>query len=539
MTKFGDNKVTGGSDNSKHRAGNESDNIRNMSIKDMIERRVREYPEGILMKADGIEYAWRDIDRGASVIAGELYALGAGSGSHVALCGANSVNWILTFFAIQKIGAVAVVLNPQFTSEEITALSMAGDFTHFCLGNASVRDRQQFLAQITDPEKSRIREVLDVGDEIDFLKRPLAVYPDVRPASDHACLIIFTSGSTGTPKGVMLSPSYLFSSSDYCVRKLKMTVDDRICAILPFFHIFGLTAVLLSCVICGSLLVLPCSLKPDKLISVLKNEKCTILHSVPTVLIRLVNSPGFSEELVSGIRASYISGSPVSEAQLKILMRRFPNNHFLRRYGLTEMTPVSSTDLEDDTDHILYTVGKPVDGADVRIKDMETDNFCPAGIQGEIVVKGNFKMSGYYKQPTDKQPFDRDGFLQTGDLGFLDEEGYLHYTGRAKEIIIRGGENIMPNEVASAISMYENVVDVKVIGVPDEIYGEIVTAAVVLKEGVSFDGKEIRDFLMTKLARYKIPAYFFIYEKLPSLANGKIDTLSLKKEIINRLKNIG
>lgn len=515
------------------------DNIINMSIKDMIERRVRECPDGILMKADGTEYSWRDIDRGASVIAGELYALGARPGSHVALCGTNSVNWILTFFAIQKIGAVAVVLNPQFTSEEITALSMAGDFTHFCLGNTSVRDQKQFLSQITDPEKSRIRAVLDVGDEVDFLKRPLAVCPDVRPAPDHACLIIFTSGSTGTPKGVMLSPSYLFSSSDYCVRKLKMTADDRVCAILPFFHIFGLTAVLLSCVICGSLLVLPSSLKTDEIMSVLKNEKCTILHSVPTVLIRLVNSPVFSKELVSGIRASYISGSPVSEAQLNILMRRFPNCRFMRRYGLTEMTPVSSTDLEDDTDHILCTVGKPVDGTDVRIKDIKTGDFCPADIQGEIVVKGSFMMSGYYKQPIDKQPFDRDGFLHTGDLGFLDKEGYLHYTGRAKEIIIRGGENIMPNEVAFAISKYENVVDVKVIGVPDEIYGEIVTAAVVLKEGVSFDGKEMRNFLMTKLARYKIPAYFFIYEKLPTLANGKIDAVSLKKEIINRLKNIG
>ncbi len=516
-----------------------TDNTLNMSIKEMIGYRVRECPEGILMKAHGTEYTWRDVDRGASVIAGELYAIGVRKGSHVALCGANSVNWIFTFFAIQKIGAVCVMLNPQLTPGEIMALSKVGDFTHFCLGNTLVRDRKQFLTQITDPEKSEIREVLDVGDEIDFLKRPLAVFPDVCTSSDDACIIIFTSGSTGTPKGVMLSPFYLFSSSEYCVRKLKMTVDDRVCAILPFFHIFGLTAVLLSCVICGSLLILPRSVKPDELMSVLKNEKCTILHSVPTVLVRLVNSPGFSGELASCIRVSYISGAPVSEAQFKMLMGRFPNTHFMRRYGLTEMTPVSSTDPEDDIDHILRTVGKPIDGADVRIKDMETGNYCPAGIIGEIVVKAGFMMSGYYKQPADKQPFDKEGFLQTGDLGFLDEEGYLHYTGRAKEVIIRGGEKIMPNEVAFAISTYENVVDVKVIGVPDEIYGEIVAAAVVLKDGVSFDGKEMRDFLMTKLARYKVPAYFFIYEKLPSLANGKVDAVSLKKEIIERLANIG
>ena len=222
-----------------------------------------------------------------------------------------------------------------------------------------------------------------------------------------------------------------------------------------------------------------------------------------------------------------------------MLMSKFPNNHFMRRYGLTENTPVSSTRLGDDIEHILGTVGKPIEGTDVRIQDTETGIFCSAGIQGEIVVKGSFLMSGYYKQPVNKLPFDEDGFLHTGDMGFLDEEGYLHFTGRIKEVIIRGGEKIMPNEVASVISMHENIVDVKVIGAPDEIYGEIVTAAVVLKEGVVFDGKEMRDFLMTKLAKYKIPTYFFIYEKLPSLANGKVDAVSLKKEIIDRMSNVG
>ena len=531
--------MTGFSDPFKNRVRNETDKSRNVSIRDMIEQRVHECPEGIFVKSDGIEYTWRDIDRGSSVIAGELYALGAGAGSHVALCGANSVNWILTFFAIQKIGAVAVLLNSQLTSEEITVFSKRGDITHFCLGNTPIRNRKQFSKEILDPERSQIKAVLDVGDEIDFLKKPVTEFPDVVPMSDDICVIIFTSGSTATPKGVQLSAFCLLNSSDFCVKNLKMTVDDRVCAILPFFHIFGLTAVLLSCVISGSLIILPRSVKPDDLMRVLKHEKCTILHTVPTVFIRLVNAPGFTIRLVSGIRASYMSGAPMSEAQLKMLMDKFPNNHFMKRYGLTEMTPVTSTDLEDDINHILYTVGKPTDGTDMRIKDMETGRFCPAGIQGEIVVKGAFLMSGYYKQPADKQPFDEDGFLHTGDLGFLDEEGYLHFTGRAKDIIIRGGENIMPNEVASAISMHENVVDVKVIGVPDEIYGEIVTAAVVLKDGVIFDGKEMRDFLMTKLAKYKIPTYFFIYEKLPSLANGKIDAVSLKKEIISRLGNIG
>lgn len=539
MTQFAKNESTGFSADLKYGGWSENYNIRNMTIKAMIECRVRECPERVFMKSGGTEYEWRDIDRGSSAIAGELYALGVRSGTHVALCGSNSVNWILTFFAIQKIGAVAVLLHPHLTPEEIYHLAKIGDFDHFCLGNTSVRDRKQFLAQIIDPEKSQIKTVLDIGDEVNFLKRPVTVCPDVRTVSEDICAIIFTSGSTGTPKGVLLSAFYLLNSSDYCVQNLKMNADDRMCAILPFFHIFGLTAVLLSSIICGSLLILPRGVRPDELMRVLKNEKCTILHSVPTVLIRLVNAPGFSTDIISSIRASYLSGAPLSEIQLRMLMSKFPNNHFMRRYGLTENTPVSSTRLGDDIEHILGTVGKPIEGTDVRIQDTETGIFCSAGIQGEIVVKGSFLMSGYYKQPVNKLPFDEDGFLHTGDMGFLDEEGYLHFTGRIKEVIIRGGEKIMPNEVASVISMHEKIVDVKVIGAPDEIYGEIVTAAVVLKEGVVFDGKEMRDFLMTKLAKYKIPTYFFIYEKLPSLANGKVDAVSLKKEIIDRMSNVG
>lgn len=514
-------------------------NLWNISIKDMLERMVCQYPDRIVVKAEGGEYTWRDIDRGSSVIAGELFALGVRSGSHVALCGSNSVNWILTFFAIQRIGAVAVLLNPQLSPEEITGFSKLGDITHFCLGKTPFRDRKHFSKQVLDQEGSQITAILDVGDEHDFLKDPVTSYPDVDVTQDDPCVIIFTSGSTATPKCVQLSSFYLLNSSNYCVHNLNMTTDDKECAILPLYHIFGLTAVLFPCLICGSLMILPHSTKPGDLMHLLKDEQCTILHAVPTFLIRLVNAPGFSPQYVSSIRVSYMSGAPISKAQLKILMDRFPNNHFIRRYGLTEMAPISLLDPKDDIDHVLNTVGKPVEGTTVRIIDMETGSICQVGVQGEIVAKGRFHMSGYYKQPQDKQPFDEDGFLHTGDLGFLDEEGYLHFTGRVKDIIIRGGENIMPNEVASAISLHDNIVDVKVLGVPDEIYGEIVAAAVVLKEEVSFDGKEMRDYLMTKLARYKIPAYFFIYEELPTLANGKIDALSLKQEIISRLSNIG
>ena len=347
--------------------------------------------------------------------------------------------------------------------------------------------------------------------------------------------MIFTSGSTGTPKVVLLSAYNLLNSANYCVANLLMNADDKMCAILPFFHIFGLTAALLASAISSSSMILPQSVKPDELLKVIDSERCTILHSVPTVLLRLVNAPGFSSKLVSSLRASYLSGAPVSSSQLAMLMEKFPNNHFMRRYGLSEMTPATATNYNDSMEHILNTVGKIVEGTEIMIADIGTGKKCSEGVTGEVLLKGVNMMCGYYKLPVEKQPFDAEGFLHTGDLGFLDEDCYLHFAGRAKELIIRGGENIMPDEVASAISAHESVAEVKVIGVPDEVYGEIVTAAVVMKNGCVFDETAMRDFLMTRLAKFKIPSKFFLYDKLPTLPNNKIDAVSLKKEIISKL----
>ena len=394
------------------------------------------------------------------------------------------------------------------------------------------------LSELTDPDKSMIRDVFDFRDNLNFFNmssqsKHLPAAEIVMP--DDICLMIFTSGSTGKPKGVLLSAYNLLASANYCVENLYMNENDIICAILPFFHIFGLTAVLLASIITDSLIVLPEKLNADELLNVIKSEKCTILHSVPTVLLKIINTPSFSRDSVSSLRASYLSGAPVSEAQLKMLMDMFPNNHFVRRYGLSEMTPVTCTQYDDNIEHVTKTVGKPNKNMIVKIQNPETGKDCPSGATGEIIVQGRSLMCSYYKLPLEDQPLDKDGFLHTGDLGFLDNDGYIHFVGRIKEIIIRGGENIMPNEVAAAISAHESVSDVKVLGIPDKIYGEVVAAAIVLKEGFSFNKENLLQFLSTRIARYKTPSYFFIYDSFPTLANGKIDGVSLKKQLIEKV----
>lgn len=531
-------KTTGFSELLNYTLAQPNRNIFEMSFRDLLNQKILNDTDKVIIKSSGIQFTWRDIDKGISNIASKLYALGVNKGTHVAICGTNSVNWILTFFAIQKLGAIAVLVNPRLTISEIVTLSNIGDITHFCYGNMSAIINENSLSELTNPNKSMIQEVFDFSDNLDFfnMKSQSKHLQTTEPVmSDDICVMIFTSGSTGKPKGVLLSAYNLLISANYCVENLHMNENDIICAILPLFHIFGLTAVLFASLITGSLIILPESLKADELLNIIKSEKCTILHSVPTVLLKIVNSPSFSKDIVSSLRASYLSGAPVSEAQLKMLMDMFPNNHFVRRYGLSEMTPVTCTQYDDNIEHVTKTVGKPIKNMIVKIQNPETHEDCLVNVTGEIIVQGNNLMCSYYKLPLEDQPLDKDGFLHTGDLGFFDNDGYIHFIGRIKEIIIRGGENIMPNEVASAISAHESVADVKVVGIPDKIYGEVVAAAIVLKEGFSFDKENLLQFLSTRLAKYKTPTYFFIYDKLPTLANGKIDGITLKKQLIEKI----
>ena len=218
------------------------------------------------------------------------------------------------------------------------------------------------------------------------------------------------------------------------------------------------------------------------------------------------------------------------------LQQRFPDMSFFIVYGLSEMSPVSFTRKNDTIEHISKTVGSPIDLIKVKIQNVETLEECPLGQVGEILIQGEFLMSGYYKTPIEKQDFDTEGWFHTGDLGFLDEENYIHFAGRKKELIIRGGENIFPGEIAEAASAYDGVTGVQIIGLPDDYYGEIVGCALVLKPGAEFDETRFRDYMKARLAPHKIPAHVVTYPAFPLLANGKVDALSLKKDLIERTK---
>ena len=507
-------------------------NSQDISFKELLHRKVAGDQSHIIL-SDGMgSYTWEEVEKATQIIASDLAAQGVKKGTHVGICGANSMNWVLTFFAVQKLGAIAVLMNYNLGIQEINALGRIADVTHLCFGEIpailKAESPKAFLGQIIMGD-SPITSVYNMTRGINFKDR-FGEYDAIADSfredydSDAACVMIFTSGSTGLPKAALLSAYNIMGAALMCREIGHYSKEDVSCVVLPLFHIFGLIVALMGPFVTDAKLVFPSAFKAGHIMDLIAKEGCTLLHAVPTIMLGLANAPEFDPAKLQTLRASIMAGAPCTEAQFRFLQAKFPQVMFFSAYGMSEMAPITVTLYNDTVDHIVTTVGKPLPGFKVKIAD-----------NGEVMVQGSTQMCWYYKVDVDKQAIDAEGWLHTGDMGCFDEEGYLHLTGRIKDLIIRGGENISPGEVAEAISEDPDIADVKVLGVPDEMLGEAVCAAVVMKEGKTFDEAAMREALKAKLAKYKIPAAFVVYDSFPLLANGKIDAVNLKADVIRRV----
>lgn len=513
------------------------------SFKDFLAKKVENHKDEVILNDTFTEWTWNDLDQASDIIAQDLINLGAKKGSHIGICGGNSLNWVATFYAIQKIGAMALLVNPLLKASEIGFLSHAGDIEFLChgIGPWLRDDPLSFLKELVNPEKSQIKKLYDITKPVDIKNNQVSVIvknflSSIEVRNDDPCVMIFTSGSTGVPKGVLLS-SYNMLTAAKCGRTVMESCEsDVMCLVLPLFHIFGLVASLTMAMLSNTKIVLAPRVKPDTIIDITDKFKCSIIMSVPTLLMGIATCPEYSPDKIKSYRFIGLGGAPVSESQMLFLQKQFPNSAFGIVYGLSEMSPVSVTRKGDTIEHITKTVGKPIDLIKIKIQDVETKEECKTGGVGEILIKGEFLMSGYYKTPIEKQDFDSEGWFHTGDLGFLDEENYIHFVGRKKELIIRGGENIFPGEIQELASTYKDIYAVQIVGLPDEYYGEIVGCAIVLKKDVIFDEEDFKKYLGSHLAKHKIPSCIVIYDAFPLLANGKVDVLTLKKDMLSRKK---
>ncbi|WP_298269156.1 AMP-binding protein [Geobacter sp.] len=513
----------------------------------------------------GIRYSYREFNEICRQVAKGLLALGIRKGDHVSIWAYNVPEWVILQFATAKIGAVLVTVNTNYKSAELEYILKQSDSRVLFLVR-SFKDTD-YVATLNEvvPElaSSRpgdiasasvpyLRHVVFIGDEtpewmINFDRivelgkgvpdEDLAVVERFLDRND-VINMQYTSGTTGFPKGVMLTHRNIVNNGFLIGECMKFTEKDRLCIPVPFFHCFGCVLGVLACVTHGAAMVPVELFDPLTVLRTIEKERCTAVHGVPTMFIAELEHPDFPKFDLTSLRSGIMAGSPCPIEVMKRVIRDMHASEITIAYGQTESSPViTQTRTDDPIELRVATVGRAHPDVEVKIVDIETGSTLPPGKQGELCTRGYLVMKGYYKMPEETaKAIDPGGWLHTGDLAVMDENGYCKITGRIKNMIIRSGENIYPREIEEYLYTHPKISDVQVYGVPDRKYGEQVMAAIILKKGVEMTEEEVREFCRGRIANYKIPRYVKFVEAYPMTASGKIQKFKLREMAIRELQ---
>lgn len=494
---------------------------------------AREKYGDIVIAYDGRErMTYSQLLSGADAVCAKLREMGVRPGDHAALCSFNGCSWLRVFFGIVKAGAVAVLLNSSLGTEEMKELYGDMDCACFLYGGCSARNKDvDFMTRIEPDERRRL--------DIDGFTYPEKDGLEPGEVSGETlaepAFIVFTSGSTGKPKGALLTQRSSLSGAEAFVQIIPAMEGETLCMGVPLFHMFGLSLAVTN-LLYGGRLLLPPQFNNDRILALMREERPDALAAVMTVITRLSEDERLSASGSDGIKRIYTGGAPLMPIQLMRTERAFRNAVLLNNYGQSESdSSIAMSVPSDSLETRLTAIGRPLPHREVVIMN-SAGKPCAAGTVGEITLFDNGCISkGYYKLPEEKQPIDSRGYLHTGDLGFLDEEGYLHFSGRIRDIIIKGGENIVPGEIEAKINELDGVREAKVMGAPNELYGESVEACVTLSPDARMSADDVRAALRGKIANFKMPSHFFVFDSFPLRSNGKLDACELKIRMLNRL----
>ena len=531
---------------------------------EMFDEIAGRYPdtEALVSAHQGIRRTYRELKEQAEALGRGLMALGVEKGDRVGLWMMNHAEWIVTQVAAAKIGAVLVNLNPAYRTYELEyALRQSEVQTLIVQGRFKTSDYvgmfYEACPEAFDCKAGRVqsekfpflRNVIFAG-EIPYngMFRWSEVFRKGRGVNDDELAeraeavdfddplnIQYTSGTTGFPKGVVLSHHSVVNNGFIIGEGMRFTEADRLCIPVPFYHCFGMVLANMACMTHGSTMALPApDFNAEAVLRTVQDERCTALHGVPTMFIAELGHPNFPNYYLGTLRTGIMAGSPCPIEVMKQVNTRMNMSEIVIVYGQTETAPgVTMTTTTDPLARRVSTVGRAFPHTELKIIDPATGKILPRGEVGEICARGYMVMKCYYNNPSATHlTLDRNGWVHTGDLGTMDEEGYFKIEGRLKDMLIRGGENIYPREIEEFLHHHPKVRDVYVIGVPDEKYGEELMAWVALREGQTATPEEIRDFCHGKIARFKIPRYIKFVDDFPMSVSGKIQKFKMREQSI-------
>jgi fatty-acyl-CoA synthase len=514
------------------------------SVAEALEARAAEAPDRTFLIFNDRRFSYRQVEQRAAALAAALHELGVERGDRIALDLPNWPEFIISMFATAKLGAIMVPLNPRYTvpelqymlrhSEATVVISAetfnSTDYLQLFEGFLTSLPDLQYLVTVGDAElwyDDRIYQFEDLVSSGEGRDLPRV---DIDPVED-VFAILYTSGTTGKPKGVALTHANLLSTATETVAAIGLGPDDVVFGVATVFHVFGLGPGILGTMMANASLVLQEQFEPARALELIRRHGVTVHYGVPTVYITEMRESDRPIRQLRTLRTGIVAGAPIGDEMVRRIREELCPNLCVA-YSLTETaSTVAMTRPDDPRDKQLFTVGRPLPGTDVRVLDLD-GTILPEESLGEIAVRGPGVMKGYYRQPGETaQAFDEDGFFLTGDLGMVDEDGYIHIVGRRKELIIRGGFNVYPREVEDRLHAHPAVLEVAVVGLPHEVLGEVVCACIRPVEGAIITGEEIKDWCRGALADFKVPDLVRFFDEFPLTGSGKVRRVELARMV--------
>ncbi|MGD8199029.1 AMP-binding protein [Ornithinimicrobium sp. W1679] len=500
--------------------------------------------QALVESASGRRWSWSELLQDVDLLARAFIASGVRTGDRVGIWAPNCAEWTLVQLATAKMGAILVNINPSYRTHELAyVISQSGIST---IVVAEAFRSSDYPAMVEEVRRGcpSLAQVLVIGssgwDEFrggsHQVTRARLAEAQSRLSPTDPINIQYTSGTTGFPKGATLSHRNILNNGYFVGVGCGYTEEDVVCIPVPFYHCFGMVMGNLACVTHGACMVIPGpGFDPAATLTAVREESCTSLYGVPTMFIAMFElidaDQGFSVEDLATVRTGIMAGSLCPASVMQRLIDAGVRDMTIA-YGMTETSPVSTqTSPRDPFEKKVGTVGRVGPHLEIQIVDPVTREVVPRGQPGEFCTKGYSVMLGYWEEPEKTAEVVRDGWMATGDIGVMDEQGYVEITGRIKDMVIRGGENIYPREIEEFLMSHPDVVDAQVVGVPDEKYGEELMAWLRLRAGAPrLDVEAVREFCSGKLAHYKIPRYVQVTEEFPMTVTGKIRKVELREK---------